>query len=249
MGCVSRLAAPAVVVALALAPGVAMAWSGYPGVLENDVAPAIGGDVSVGGTAVASPGEWSGEAPIAFAYQWESCPAGACAPIPGATAATYAPGPADQGARLAVAVTASNAATTFTATSALSAPVAPPVAQVQASLLGQLVPRDRTLAVAIGVQTRRGYRLAFDAPVAGRLTVDWYQGRHSQVAPGAAGPTLVAKGSATLRQPGPNAVQIRTTARGRTLVKRSRRLALTAVAAITPAQSAAVSALAIFTLQ
>lgn len=45
---------------LTAAPAGAPAATGYPGVLENDTLPAISGDVAVGGTAVVSPGDWSG---------------------------------------------------------------------------------------------------------------------------------------------------------------------------------------------
>lgn len=233
---------------LAAVPASAAA-AGYPGVLENDVAPTVGGDVAVGGAAVASPGEWSGQGPIAYAYQWVACSPSACATIPGATAAAYAPVAADQGSRLAVVVTASNPTVSYTVSSAASTVVAPSADQVRTALLGQLMPHDPTLAVAIGVQTKRGYRLAFEAPVTGRLTVDWYQGRHTQVPASGRRPTLVASANAAVRQTGPNAIQIRATPRGHALIKRSRSLALTAVATVTPAQSEAVSVLQDFTLR
>ena len=178
-----------------------------------------------------------------------ACSPSACATIPGATAAAYAPVAADQGSRLAVVVTASNPTVSYTVSSAASTVVAPSADQVRTALLGQLMPHDPTLAVAIGVQTKRGYRLAFEAPVTGRLTVDWYQGRHTQVPASGRRPTLVASANAAVRQTGPNAIQIRATPRGHALIKRSRSLALTAVATVTPAQSEAVSVLQDFTLR
>jgi hypothetical protein len=225
----------------------ASAATGYPGVLENDVSPAIFGDVALGGTAIASPGDWSGQGPIAYAYQWLDCNP-ACASIAGATTSTYAPAAADLGARLVVIVTASNANTSYAVASTPSAAVAPASAEVQASLSGQLLPHDRTLAVAIGLQTRRGYRLAFDSPVTGEVTVDWYLGAHAQLSADRHGLVLVASGSTRIGRLGPGAVQIRTTARGRKLVKRSRSLQLTALATLVPTQSPAVSALAPFQL-
>ncbi|HEX3832143.1 MAG TPA: hypothetical protein VHW04_09240 [Solirubrobacteraceae bacterium] len=247
MGCASRLAALAVFSVLAAAPAGASAATGYPGVLENDVSPAISGDVALGGTAVASPGEWSGQGPIAYAYQWQAC-SPACASIPGATTSTYAPAAADLGARLVVIVTASNANTSYAVASTQSAAIAPAPEQVQASLSGQLIPHDRTLAVAIGLQTRRGYRLAFDPPVTGVVTVDWYLGAHAQLSADRHGLVLVASGSTRIGRLGPSAVQIRTTARGRKLVKRSRSLRLTALATLVPTQSPAVAALGPFQL-
>jgi hypothetical protein len=247
MGLVSRLAALAVVAVLAAVPTGAWADTGYPGVLENDVSPAISGDVAVGGTAISSPGDWSGQGPITYAYQWQDC-SPACASIPGATSSTYTPAPADLGGRLVVIVTASNASTTYAVLSTPSVAVAPASEQVQASLSLQLLPHDRTLAVAIGLQTKRGYRLAFDAPVTGLVTVAWYLGAPSQLPADRRGLVLVAGGSSQVRRPGPSAVQIHTTARGRTLVRRSRSLQLTALATLVPTQSLAVSAMAPFKL-
>jgi hypothetical protein len=247
MGCASRLAALAVVAVLAAAPAGASAATGYPSVLENDTSPAISGDVAVGGTAVASPGDWSGQGPIAYTYQWQDCNP-ACAGIPGATASTYTPAAADLGGRLVVIVTASNATTSYAVESSPSVAVAPTVDQVQASLSGQLMPHDRTLAVAIGLQTKRGYRLAFTAPATGVVTVDWYLGAPGQLPADRQGLVLVASGSTQIRRAAPSAVQIHTTTRGRKLVKRSRSLQLTALATLVPTQSLAVSVMAPFKL-
>jgi hypothetical protein len=244
----AALSLPAVLPLLAVLPvSSARAAVGYPGVLENDIPPTVGGDVEVGGAAVASPGDWSGQGPISYTYQWQDCNPG-CASIPGATAPTYTPTAADLAARLVVIVTAGNLTTSYAVASAPSTAVAPAEAEVQASLLGQLMPHDPTLAVAIGVQTRRGYRLAFDAPVTGRVTVDWYLGTHVPLPVDRRGLVLMAGGSARIRRLGPGVVQIKATARGRKLVKRSRSLTLTAVATVVPTQSLAVSAIAPFGL-
>jgi hypothetical protein len=247
MGCAPRLAALAVLSVLAAAPAGAPAASGYPGVLENDTSPAISGDVAVGGTAVASAGDWSGQGPIAYAYQWQDCNS-ACASIPGATAGSYSPAVADLGGRLRVIVTASNASTSYAVVSSPSVAVAPASAQVQASVSAQLMPHDGTLAVAIGLQTKRGYRLAFNAPVSGAVTVDWYRGALGQLPAGRHRPVLVATGSIQIRRPGPTTVPIHTTTRGRALVRRSRSLQLTALATLVPTQSPAISAMAAFKL-
>jgi hypothetical protein len=244
---VRRLVLLAGLAAFAVVPAAGARAAGYPGLLENDAPPTVGGDVETGGMALASPGDWSGVGPISYAYQWQVCTS-ACASIPGATGPTYTPTAADLAARLVVLVTASNQAMSYTVASAPSSPVAPAEADVQASLLGQLMPHDPTLAVAIGVQTRRGYRLAFDASVTGRVTVDWYLGTHLPLPVDRRGLVLVAAGSTQIRQLGSGAVQIKTTARGRTLVKRSRSLKLTAVATVIPTQSMTVSASVPFTL-
>lgn len=73
----------------------------------------------------ASVGTWT-NTPSSYTYQWETCSAGICGPIAGATAATYTPAPGDIGSTVEVQVTASNAAGSATATSGASASVLPP---------------------------------------------------------------------------------------------------------------------------
>ena len=51
--------------------------------------PAVSGTAVTGETLTASPGSWTGTAPLTFTYAWQRCDAGGatCAPIGGATAA------------------------------------------------------------------------------------------------------------------------------------------------------------------
>ena len=77
----------------------------------NTVAPSISpASPSEGVTETVSPGSWTNN-PSSFAYQWEDCNASQeeCAPIGGATASTYTPVAADVNHMLVVAVTATNA--------------------------------------------------------------------------------------------------------------------------------------------
>jgi hypothetical protein len=84
--------------------------------------PTIAGAPAEGQTLSASPGTWTFAS--AHLFQWARCAAdGTCSDIPGATSPTYAPGIADAGFRLQVAVTAMNAAGSSSATSAPTAPV------------------------------------------------------------------------------------------------------------------------------
>ena len=73
--------------------------------------PALSGQAAEGGTLAATTGTWSG-AP-ALTRSWRRCDAagGACAPIPGATRATYSPTEADVGRRLRVRVAATRGRT------------------------------------------------------------------------------------------------------------------------------------------
>jgi len=93
----------------------------------NTAAPTISGTAQQGSTLTAASGTWSGTPPPSYAYQWQRCDAtGAnCAAISGATTQAYVAVVADVGATLRVAVTATNASGSATATSAQTAAIAP----------------------------------------------------------------------------------------------------------------------------
>jgi hypothetical protein len=93
----------------------------------NTAVPRISGTARDGQRLTASPGTWTGTAPIAFTYAWQRCNSagGACAPIAGATTTTYAVTAVDIGSRLRVAVTGTNSAGVATATSNATATVTP----------------------------------------------------------------------------------------------------------------------------
>ncbi|MGA2453937.1 MAG: hypothetical protein ABSG93_10485 [Solirubrobacteraceae bacterium] len=75
----------------------------------NTVAPKIEGEPRAGVTLKASPGSWSGAAPIEFSYQWSSCTVlEACTPISGATGASHTVEEVEVGDTLKVTVTAKN---------------------------------------------------------------------------------------------------------------------------------------------
>jgi hypothetical protein len=75
----------------------------------------------------ATTGSFTGTGPFSYAYRWQRCEAdgSACADIPGATSATYTPGPADVGRALVVVVTATNRGGSTAQASRPSVPVAP----------------------------------------------------------------------------------------------------------------------------
>lgn len=89
----------------------------------NTSPPTISGKATQGSTLTASPGTWSGTAPITSAYQWQRCNgAGAiCVDATGATSSNYVLGTADVGATLRAAVTSTNSAGN---SSAVSTPTA-----------------------------------------------------------------------------------------------------------------------------
>jgi chitodextrinase len=85
----------------------------------NTTPPSISGQPIVGATLSAAAGDWTGTAPISFAYQWQRCDSSGanCTALPGATDSSYVVSWVDVGATLRVAVTGSNAAGAATATS------------------------------------------------------------------------------------------------------------------------------------
>jgi hypothetical protein len=93
---------------------------------KNTASPTISGTARAGQQLTANPGSWTGS-PSSFAYQWQRCDADAaiCSNIIVATAKTYGVQAGDVGYRLRVRVTARNAKGSATATSALTAIVAP----------------------------------------------------------------------------------------------------------------------------
>jgi len=93
---------------------------------KSTAPPTISGTARAGQQLTADPGSWSGS-PTSFAYQWQRCDADVaiCSNIAGATAKTYGIQAGDVGYRLRVRVTARNAKGSDTATSAITAIVAP----------------------------------------------------------------------------------------------------------------------------
>jgi sugar lactone lactonase YvrE len=94
--------------------------------------PTIEGEPQDEHTLTATPGAWTGTAPITYTYSWERC-AGSettCAPINGATSASYTVQHADVQATLRVTVTAHNGAGTQSATATTPMILAAPPANI-----------------------------------------------------------------------------------------------------------------------
>jgi hypothetical protein len=98
-------------------------------------APALSGAAADERTLTATPGTWSGTAPMDFTYQWQRCDAagGNCVDIPGATGSTYLLGDDDVGATVRAVVTATNEVGSSSATSAVSGVVAPAAPSLSSS--------------------------------------------------------------------------------------------------------------------
>ena len=95
----------------------------------NVLAPQVSGSAQVGQTLTSSTGSWNGS-PTSYGYTWQRCDGSGsnCAPIAGATAASYTLVSSDAGDRFAATVSASNAAGTAVATSGETSTVTDPTA-------------------------------------------------------------------------------------------------------------------------
>lgn len=125
----------------------------------NTSPPSISGTAQQGQTVTASAGSWTGTPPLAYAYQWRRCDSGGsnCTDIAGATAQAYSVASADVGGTLRVAVTASNAGGSTTATSAATSTVlAPPAtspANTAAPTISGTAQQGQTLTADPGTWT------------------------------------------------------------------------------------------------
>jgi hypothetical protein len=112
-------------VATVVAVGAASNAAAAPPV--NTVAPTVTGTLRAGQTLTAEPGTWTGDAPIAFAYNWQQCNAqgtpASCSDAAGGKTQTYVVGSADIGKTFRVQVTATNGAGVANANSAVTVAV------------------------------------------------------------------------------------------------------------------------------
>ena len=85
----------------------------------NETPPTVAGDTHVGRTLTAERGAWAGDAPIAYAYQWQRCDAAGdgCADLVGKNDGSYVLGLGDVGATIRVRVRATNNSGSASATS------------------------------------------------------------------------------------------------------------------------------------
>jgi hypothetical protein len=209
----------------------------------NTALPAVTGQTVAGQTLTASPGAWSGTAPVTYAYQWQLCKPG-CADIAGQTASTLTLGAADAGARVAVLITASNAAGSATASSPQVGTVSSAsAAQARAALLKALrvFGKNATLSQLL---KHGGYTLTFDAPGAGHLSVGWYlvpKSAHLTAAKHRPKPVLVANVSVRITRTGNVKVKVKLTVKGKTLLRDGGRPKLSAKGTFTPVGGSATT--------
>ncbi|HEY2717982.1 MAG TPA: S53 family peptidase, partial [Solirubrobacteraceae bacterium] len=107
-------------------------------------------------------------------------------------------------------------------------------AQIKARLLAQIIPSGKTAKIA-SLLKLGSFSLAFNALAPGSLTVSWYELPAGAKAARRGKPVLVAVGRLTFPAAGRRTVRLRLTRAGRGLLKRHKRLALTAKGTFTPA--------------
>ena len=113
------------------ADGSNQALSGATGTIVNPGAipantkqPDPSGKAEDGQKVTVDPGNWSGQKPIAFSYQWQSCnAAGVCTDIAGATSQSFTVTSSQVGSKLRAMITATNSAGKATASSNLTVAV------------------------------------------------------------------------------------------------------------------------------
>jgi Glycosyl hydrolase family 26 len=167
----------------------------------NTTPPAITGTAMQGATLVGSPGDWTGTAPIVYAYQWQRCDSAgeACVALAGANSETYTIGDADVGMTLRNVVTATNSAGSSSAvsgpTSVVVAALMPPLNTVPPSITGKAAVGSQLSAstgtwtgtppIAYAYQWRR-----CDAAGTACASIPGAIGQNYQVTAGDAGSTL-----------------------------------------------------------
>ena len=126
---------------------------------SNTSPPTISGSAVQGQTLTASPGSWSGDTPITFAYQWQRCNSSgaSCNAIPGETGTNRLVDNGDVGSTLRMKVTASNASGPTSATSNATAVVTSggsgaPVNTAEPTISGSAV-QGQTLTATTGTWT------------------------------------------------------------------------------------------------
>jgi hypothetical protein len=122
-----------------------------PAAPTNTTPPALSGTAKSGEVLTTDLGTWS-HAPASYVYAWLRCDAsgGACAPIAGATGASYQATDADVGLRLRSRVTATNKGGSTTAQSAPTAAVDPAIVNTAPPVVSGTTQRTATLTVSPG---------------------------------------------------------------------------------------------------
>jgi hypothetical protein len=127
-----------------------------PPVLAATSAPAVTGTLKVGQQLAGATGQWTGTAPIAYAFQWYRCDANGahCSSVHGATKPTYRLVKADTGKTIGFTVTATDAtAAKQPAYASLVGPVVVSAATLATTAQPKVTVQGQTLTVDAGTWT------------------------------------------------------------------------------------------------
>jgi hypothetical protein len=127
-----------------------------PPPLAATTAPAVTGTVKVGQQLTGATGQWTGTAPITYAFQWYRCDAGGahCSSVHGATKATYRIVKADAGKTIGFTVTATDATgAKQPAYASLAGPVAASSATLVSTVQPKVAVQGQTLTADAGAWT------------------------------------------------------------------------------------------------
>lgn len=127
-----------------------------PPVLAATTAPAVTGTLKVGQQLAGATGQWTGTAPIAYAFQWYRCDAGGahCSSVHGATKPTYRLVKADAGKTIGFTVTATDAtAAKQPAYASLVGRIAASTAPLVSTAQPKVAVQGQTLTVDAGTWT------------------------------------------------------------------------------------------------
>ena len=153
---------------------------------SNTAAPTISGTAATGQTLTASSGTWTGDAPITYAYQWETCDSGgaSCSNIAGQTAQTYSVVAGDVGKTLRVQVTGTNGSGSANVLSAQTAVVVAGTAPAStaAPVLSGTTTVGQTLTVTTGTWSGSptSYAYAWQSCDSTGSNCNWISGATSQ---------------------------------------------------------------------
>ena len=206
--------------------------------------PVISGSVVQGALLTEAHGSWTHD-PTRFRYQWEHCNAsgGACSAIRDATSQAYLVSGSDVGHTIRVQEVATNVS--GSGSPAISVQTAVVVLPVATAVSRVLVPSGRAARIG-ALLSHGGYRVRFDAPGAGRLTVSWELEPHGTRGKPS---VLIAKLSVSVHHAGATQVKITLTRRARRLLAVSQRSTVVAKGTFTPHGRPATSVTKRFTLK
>lgn len=164
---------------------------------SNRVPPAITGNATPGAVLVASGGDWIGTAPLALAYQWQSCDSGGggCTDLVGQTGQVMQLAGATTGRRIRVVVTATNSVGSASAASDATAVVRAPLVRrcVVPNLRGKALAKAKG-AIRSGRCSLGRVRKAFSARVRAGRVISQTPRAGTRLAAGARVNLVVSKG-------------------------------------------------------